>query len=412
MDPNDDKDSATAPASPSQENVANPLAEAVVINTPVSRKMSSKGKQSPKLKTSEQMSGTSVFDSDAIIKRLEALKDLEFDRMASELRRLVMPKVAQSVVDTGNSLLFWKILEDGSQVDDVRFAAFHGLVHYLRRTHQVTKLNRLIVDYESLFSTRLTYQFFASAYVDATTRSDFEIAIRTTGRYLELNSDSAAVAHAHAAVVLRAVNSGTIPESERLKLSQDGIEAAFLALSIRRNHPRYQATLGGLLTVAKRFSEARRYLEAAIASEDPTLPDYSARVQEYSTLLLLVSSAAVADEVERNVRVSKASLETLISEHTEQQTKERIRSIEVLAIFVALTTLLVAGLPVATRSIVAEQGSGALLTMVGSIFALLFGLAIILPESRRMRVLGPLGFLAAAFVFHDIITLVVSDWLS
>ena len=273
-----------------------------------------------------------------------------------------------------------------SNPNEIRFAAFRGLVTYHRRNKNITILETLHNEFEHLFSDRVMYdEKYAILLRVRGQPDDIYRAIDLLEKVLEDVTNNPGIYQAHANTITQAIEDGIISEEDREQYLSKARQSIDRAISLWRGYGKYHVTKGRILTLQGQYAEARRKVEQGIDLEDPGKEDYAIRIGQFQQHLLRTDFREYETRLQKRLNSAESKLVDI--EKESEQVVDRLRNtmLQFLGFFTAVIAAIITTTQIATNY--SPSAAGHLILMIfGGLTASFGGLSIIIPkDSARKR---------------------------
>ncbi|MGB9859482.1 MAG: hypothetical protein ACPLQP_06065 [Moorellaceae bacterium] len=339
----------------------------------------------------------------------EALRDL-LANLPSETDRefeVLLTRVAQI---QGIDGLFYQILEEalkeGNEVDEryrkIAYACFYGLNIYYRHARDITKVGKLIEQYQELFGGHPTFPHVLSLYYRSTGKQqDSYRALHYARQAANAVRNHAGILHSLAEILINLIDEGVLERESNLAEAEAAINEA---LHLDPDYPKFYSTKSQLLALKGSFAEAKELVQRAIDMEDSGAFDYSIRLNGYYYLLAKIQLMEFSKKVEEKLSYATDYIAQARRETEEQLKQFRNESLQFLGLFAAIVSFTVGSIQFIAKQPF-EQGILLLLVFSGSLLCIYAGLSIMLyGKSGWYRIIAIL-LLAAVLILGPVLAL-------
>jgi len=342
-------------------------------------------------------------------KNLKSLTEL-LCHLPSETDRefeVLLTKVAQI---PGIERLFAEALEKAlkqrnegdHQAERIAYASFYGLNIYYRHVRDITKVGKLIEQYQEFFSGHPTFPHLLSLFYRSTGKQqDLYIALYYARQAANAVPENAGILHSLAEILINLIDEGLIDRGDNLAEAETAINKA---ISLDPSYPKFYSTKSQLLALKGNFAEAKELVQRAIDMEDSSAYDYSIRLNAYHYLLAKIQLMEFGKKVEEKLSYTIDYIGKARQETEEQLKQFRNESLQFLGLFAAIVSFTVGSIQFIAKQPF-EQGILLLLVFSGSLLCIYAGLSIMLyGRSFLSRILAIL-VLAAILILGPFLAL-------
>lgn len=285
-----------------------------------------------------------------------------------------------------------ELLQDESEEDKIRFAAFCTLCEAHRRNKDYSKEKQLIDENENLFNNHPLFTHIKLLYyID---NFDFTITERIlvlaeSNTNLEVFSNNSSVYHMLADLIVTAFENneffGKEPQAD--SWLQKGLTAVDRAILLQSDYAKFYCTKGRLLTLRKDYDEAAKLIRKAVDLEDSKKSDYPLRINEYLNHLQRIQIQRQNDRIEKNLNDYMKRIEEQQTE-LKQQTDDAVnklqdsifKNLEFIGLFAGIISFTIGSINISDS--LAEHSfpgaAGLIIVLMGALLCVFAGFGIML----------------------------------
>lgn len=312
----------------------------------------------------------------------------------------------------GNLGSFKKILEDESQAENIRYAAFFAICTLYRRSKEFTWYGKCLERYEDEFKAFRSFDHLKAMYLVeiATSKTKMLDAVEAAEKAVNANDNNAGFLHSFAVVIARGFEESYFNREENGDLLVQGIKASDKAIRLTPEYAKFYSTQGRLQDISGNHQAARLQIKKAIDMENSESKDYALRIGDYQKQLMDICYnekmnhvAHTFNQYEERIMDLNKKVDNIVADLE----RARTRNIEFLGFFTALVSFTIGAIQISSHQTF-NDALRLILVLCGGLMLVLGGFGIILNGMDYIRRSIVMWLMGISVVF---IVLMTSFWM-
>lgn len=306
--------------------------------------------------------------------------------------------------------LLMEILEDQNIEEEIRLKCFYGVITFHRRQNNNTVYREICNNHLEEFSEHNLY-FFIKSMLYKLDKETLSEAIVLSKLAVEKIKNNPGVLHNYAETIILALEEGIDVEMTDVQNAASCLQTAIYMYE----YAKYYYTLGRLLTLQRKYTEAKECIMKAIDLENHEINDYSLRLNEYRNQLVYIRALELEDRVQTDIVKSKQEsmviientlkevenqkrlLDQMIKANQEYFDQSKAQNIQMLAFFTAIISFIISSVVTINKQSSFSDNILLILVFSGALILVNIGLALLISnlELKSSKVIwsGIIGFI-------------------